>query len=173
MQEHNYTYLSSVKLQRPERSTTPTSPWSGQAFKSHKQSCNLNEKPLKLIFCTDKGAREKHSLSFYERNPAGRGLDFTENHDAKEDFIRCVVDLHCLNLVADTRKTPLPPLEDLAEGEIAELHSGVKNGSEYRKELDAALRIASIQLDWYRGTIILHVLRTCASTSISEPEELC
>jgi hypothetical protein len=69
---------------------------------------NLNEKPLKINFYTDKGAREEHYLSFYERNPAGRGLDFTENPDAKEKYIRYAVDLHCLNPVADTRKTPPP-----------------------------------------------------------------
>ena len=75
---------------------------------------NLNEKPLKFTFSTDKGAREEHYLSFYERNPTGRGLDFTDNPDAKDDFIRYAVELHCLNPVAGTRKTPLPSLEDLA-----------------------------------------------------------
>ena len=47
---------------------------------------NLNEKPLKLTFSTDKGAREEHFLSFYEKSPVGRGLDFTENPDVKEDL---------------------------------------------------------------------------------------
>ena len=85
---------------------------------------NLSEKPLKLNFYTDKGAREEHYLSFYERNPTGRGLDFTENPDAKEDYIRNAIDLHCLNPVADTRKTSLPPLEDLAEGVMAHIRAG-------------------------------------------------
>jgi hypothetical protein len=90
---------------------------------------NLNEKPLKFNLYTDKGAREKHYLFFYERNPTGRGLDFTQNSDAMEGYIQYAVDLHCLNLVADTRKTPLPPLEDLAEGVMAHIRAGLRPGT--------------------------------------------
>ncbi len=77
---------------------------------------NLDEKPLKCSFIIDAGSWEEHLLTFYERNPAGRGLDFTENPYHKEDFLRYVVELHCLNPMADIRKSPLPSLEDLAEG---------------------------------------------------------
>jgi hypothetical protein len=49
---------------------------------------------------------------FYERNPTGRGLDFTENPNTKNDFLRYVVELQCLSLLVDIRKAPLPPLED-------------------------------------------------------------
>jgi len=38
------------------------------------------------------------------------------NPDHKEDFLRYAVELHCLNRVANIRKSSLPPLEDLAEG---------------------------------------------------------
>jgi hypothetical protein len=84
-------------------------------------------------------------------NPAGRGLDFTENPDAKKNLFRYAVDLHCLNPVADTTKTPLPPLEDLAQGDMAQLHAGLKYGSHPRKELDAILRTIGTQFDWYLG----------------------
>ena len=77
---------------------------------------NLDEKPLKCSFITYAGNWEEHYLTFYKRIPAGRGLDFTENLDHKEDFLRTAAELHCLNPVANTRKSPLPPLEDLAEG---------------------------------------------------------
>ena len=78
---------------------------------------NLNENSSKNNFLTDEGAREELYLSFYERNSAGRGIDFTENPDAKEDCIRYAINLHDLNPLVDTRKTPVPPPpppEDLA-----------------------------------------------------------
>ncbi len=43
-------------------------------------------------------------------------MDFTENLDHKLDFLRCAVRLHCPNPMANTRKSSLPLLEDLAEG---------------------------------------------------------
>ena len=92
---------------------------------------------------------EEHFITFYERNHAGREIDFTENPDHKEDFLRYVVELHCLNPVADTRKTPLPPLEDLAEGVTVQLTTGLKQGSEPRKDLDIALRESGTYLDWF------------------------
>jgi hypothetical protein len=136
---------------------------------------------LKFTFYTDKGAREKHCLSFYERNPAGRGLDFTENPDGKEDFIRYAVNLHCLKPVADTKKSTLPPLEDLAEGAIARLHAVPKNGSEPRRELDATFRTIGTQLDWYPGdkstcvqdlrlNKLLGAGRAMSTRRISDPE---
>jgi hypothetical protein len=77
---------------------------------------NLDEKRLKCFFITDAGNWEEQHLTFYEKNPAGRGLAFTENPNHKEDFLRYAAELHCLNPVADIRKSPLPSLEDLAEG---------------------------------------------------------
>ena len=59
------------------------------------------------------------------------------------------MELHCLNPVANTRKTPLPPLEDLAEGKSTFIHAGLKNGSEPRKELDKTLRAADRLLDGF------------------------
>ena len=83
---------------------------------------------------------EEHFLTFYERNPAGRGLDFTENPNNEEDFLRYAVELHCLDPMADTRKSPLPPLEDLAEGVTVQLAIGQNHGSELIMNLDIALR---------------------------------
>jgi hypothetical protein len=87
---------------------------------------NLDEKPLKCSFIIDTGTWEAHYLTFYERYLVGRGLDFTENPDHKEDFLRYAVELHFLNPVVDTRKTPLPPLEDMAEE--ATVQKGAQKG---------------------------------------------
>jgi len=100
---------------------------------------NLDDKPLKCSFITYAGNWEEHFLTFYERNPAGRGLDITENPYHKIDFLRYAVELHCLNPVADIQKSPLPPLEDPAEGGTVQLATGLKLGTELRKDLDIAL----------------------------------
>jgi hypothetical protein len=39
----------------------------------------------------------------------------------KEEFMRYAAELNCMNLIADITKTPLPPMEDLAEGVTIQL----------------------------------------------------
>jgi len=74
----------------------------------------LDIKGLQFIFFNDKRESENHILYFYERNPVGRGLDFDDYPENKSDFVRYALELRCLNPAVDTKKTPLPPLEDLA-----------------------------------------------------------
>jgi len=100
---------------------------------------------------TNAGNWEEHYLTFYERNPAGRGLDFTENPYHKEDFLRYAVELHCLNPLADIRKSPLPPLDNLAEGVTVQLATRLKHGTEPRKDLNIALRESGTYQDWFPG----------------------
>jgi len=45
---------------------------------------NLGDKPLKCTFINDEGGWEEHFITFYERNPTGRGLDFTDNPTTKK-----------------------------------------------------------------------------------------
>ena len=108
---------------------------------------NLIDKFLKFNFITTKGNNEEQLITFYERNPAGRGLDFTDNPDTKKDFLRYAVELQCLNPVADTRKTPLPLLEDLAEGVTVLIEAGLRLGTEPKSDLDKTLREAGTQRD--------------------------
>jgi len=110
---------------------------------------NFSYKLLRLDFITTKGDNEEHLITFYERDLAGRGLDFTENPDSKEDFLKYAFELQCLNPVADTRNTPLPPLEELAEGTTALIESGLKLGIELRRELEKSLKEAGTLRDWY------------------------
>jgi hypothetical protein len=70
----------------------------------------LDSKGLQFTFFHDKRKEEAHALHFYERNPAGRGLDFDDSPEDKPDFIKYVVELRCLNLGIDTKKTLLPSL---------------------------------------------------------------
>ena len=108
---------------------------------------NLFDKSLKFTFTTDTGDSEDHLLTFYERNSARRGLDFTNNTDTKENFLKYSVELQCPNLVADTKTTLLPPLEDLAEGATFLLEAGLRLGTEPRRDMEKAPREAGTQRD--------------------------
>jgi hypothetical protein len=74
----------------------------------------LDAKDLLVNFIGDNGGTEQHLIQFHERNPAGRGLDFDDARDDNPDFVRYVVEFRCQNPITDTKKTPLPPLEELA-----------------------------------------------------------
>ena len=54
-----------------------------------------------------------------------------------------------MNPVADTRKTPLPPLEELAEGTTTLIESGLTLGAQPRQELDKSLKDAGTLRDRY------------------------
>ena len=56
---------------------------------------NLLDKLLKFNFRIAKGNNEEPLITFYERNPAGRGLDFTDNFDSKDDFLRYAAERQC------------------------------------------------------------------------------
>ena len=48
----------------------------------------LNEIGLRFNFVTNTGSYEEGNLYFNDKSPAGRGLDFAENPDQEEDFMR-------------------------------------------------------------------------------------
>jgi hypothetical protein len=93
------------------------------------------------------GASEDNLLAFYERKPVGRGLDFIENSDSKEEFLQCAVELQCLHQMAYTRKTPLPSLENLAEGATFLLEAGLSLGTKLMHDHEKAIREAGTQQD--------------------------
>jgi hypothetical protein len=51
----------------------------------------LDNKALQLTCFNDKREGEDHTMHFYERNPAGRALDFDDYPEDKSDFVRYVV----------------------------------------------------------------------------------
>ena len=42
-------------------------------------------------------------------------MDFNVYPDDKPDFVMYAVELRCMSHIVDTKKSPLPPLEDLSE----------------------------------------------------------
>ena len=100
----------------------------------------LEEKGLLITFYNDKRDLASHTLHFYERNPARRGLDFDDRPEDKTDFVRYAVEFRCLNPMTDTKRSPLPPLEDLSEAVEALLAAGLKPDKEQRKEMEKVLQ---------------------------------
>ncbi len=67
-------------------------------------------------------------------------MGFTDSEETKPDFIRYVLDLHCLNSIAHTNKNSLPPLEDQVDGAKTLLTSRLQYDTEQRKEMDRAFK---------------------------------
>jgi hypothetical protein len=109
----------------------------------------LDTKDLLVDFIDDNGGTEQHYIQFYERNPAGRGLDFDNAPEDKPDFVRYAVELRCLNPITDTRKTPLPPLEDLAAATKTLLAAGLEPEKAPRKDFLNILQKSGNTKEWF------------------------
>ena len=55
----------------------------------------LVDRGLNFPFINDSGSWDQHTSYFYERNPAGRGLDFTDSENTKQDFLKYALDFQC------------------------------------------------------------------------------
>jgi len=119
----------------------------------------IDRKGLQFTFLTDKREEADHILLFYEHNQVEHGLDFDDFPEDKPDFIRYAVKIRCLNLKVDTKKTPLPPLEDLAEGVAVLLTAGLQHNKEPRKELEKLLQTEGVS----KECVVLRAIRTMHS----------
>jgi hypothetical protein len=57
--------------------------------------------------------------------------------------------LNCINPIRDIIKSPLSPLEEIAKGVSIKLREVVKHGTQSRRDLDVAVRIANTTGDWF------------------------
>ena len=110
----------------------------------------LDTKGIVYHFLDDKGAWEESTLLFYERNPAGRGMDFDDTPENKPDFVRYAVEFRCINPMTDTKKSP--PLVELAEAVTPLTAVGLQPNKKQRKELEKALQNAGSLRDWFPTT---------------------
>ena len=100
---------------------------------------------LQFTFATDVGSYEESVLYFYDRSPSGRGLDFAENPEQEDNFMR-----YCLNPVQNIAQTPLPQLEEIARGTTILLASCRHEGrNAATQDLDATLKAAGTAADWF------------------------
>ena len=109
----------------------------------------LNNKGLQFTFYNDKREASVHALLLYERNTTGRGLDFDDFPEDKPEFIRYASEFRCLNPVVDTKKTPVPPLEDLAEAVTILPKAGHQHNKDPRKELEKILLTEGASKEWF------------------------
>ena len=109
----------------------------------------LEEIGLRFTLYNDKRETEEHTLHFYERNPVGRGLDFDDRPDDKTDFVRYAVELRCLSPIVDTKKSPVPPLDDLAEVVEALKTSRLKPDKDPRRDLEKLLHTEGTTRRWF------------------------
>jgi len=109
----------------------------------------LKEKSFKFTLYNDKREAEEHTLHFYERNPSSRGLEFDNHPDDKTCFVRYAVELRCLNPIVDTKRRPLPPLEDLAEAIYSLLAVGLQPNKEPRQELEKSVQQEGTPKSWF------------------------
>jgi len=103
-------------------------------------STMIRETRLSFPIVTDIGCYEEGILYFYERNPARRGLDFAENPEQEEDYLRYAVEMHCLNLIQDIAQCPLPQFKEIARGTEILLDAFLQPRTHQRKDLEATLR---------------------------------
>ena len=52
-------------------------------------------------------------LQFNNKNPVGRGLKLTDSPEEKTDLVMYVVELLCLNPIADTKRNAMSPIYNL------------------------------------------------------------
>jgi hypothetical protein len=109
----------------------------------------LEEKGLRLTLYNERREADEHTLYLYERNPVGRGLNFDDHPDDKIDFVRYAVELRCLNPIVDTKRSPLPPLEDFAEAMEALIAVGLKPDKKPRKEIEKLLQTKGTTRHWF------------------------
>jgi hypothetical protein len=107
----------------------------------------LDTKGITYDFLDDKGAWEKTILQFYERNPAGRGLDFDDAREDKPNFVKYAVEPRCFNPLTDKKKAPLPKSEELAEAVTTLTAIGLHPQKEQRNELEKPRQNAGSLID--------------------------
>jgi hypothetical protein len=108
----------------------------------------IDLKRLAFTFIEDSREWEDNYLQFYEKNPASRGLYFDAIMEQKQYFVRYAVDeFRCLKSIAGTKKNPLPRLEDIADGAIILISTGLQQNTDSWRELGKALHMAGIHGD--------------------------
>jgi hypothetical protein len=61
----------------------------------------MDDIPLLCPFPQDEGYIYTSNLYFYDRNPAGKELDFDSNPEQKGPFLRCAVSFQLQNITED------------------------------------------------------------------------
>jgi len=77
---------------------------------------------------------------FFDRNPAGKDLDFDSNPDQKEPFMRYTVSFQLKSRTKDHSRITLPTLSDISRCIVLEMDQLHRYRTPARKALDKLLR---------------------------------
>ncbi len=102
----------------------------------------LKERPILCPFSDDKGKTHNSNICFYDRNPAGKGLDFDANPDQREPFMRYAVSFQIQNRTDDLSRLSLPSLFDISRDIDFEMQQFYDHHTPARKTLEKLLRAA-------------------------------
>jgi hypothetical protein len=91
-----------------------------------------------ITLLNNDGEYQDAPIFFYERNPSGRGLDFNDFPEQTADFLRCAIQLNCINPICSITKYYLPPLEEIASGVLIQLRD-MEKATQRKRGLDSAL----------------------------------
>ncbi len=88
------------------------------------------------------------NLYFYDRNPAGKELDYDSNPEQKEPFMRYVVSFQLQKRAEDLSRLSLPTLSGISQGIALEMHHLHRYHTPARKALEKLLRSTDSYHDW-------------------------
>ena len=86
--------------------------------------------------------------SVFDTNPASRGLDFDEDPDSKEDFLKFSVHFRCTTKTSERRNLPMPALEYISEGISIILNSQLQGRTPLR-QAQKLLRHKTLPTPWF------------------------
>ena len=144
-----FTYWST-----PEYTKSATLPglmpvWNGREYKfpnlcSPSWMTNLSF----VIFSQEEGYVYTSNIYFYDRNPAGKDLDFDCALEQKEPFMMYAVSFQLQNRPKDLSRLSLPYLSDIAHGVVLETNHLHRFHTPARKALDTLLRSTDSTQEW-------------------------
>ena len=82
----------------------------------HALTAILEDLGINIVLLNIDGEFQDAPIFFYERNPAGRGLDFNDFSEHHANFLRHAIQLNCINPIRDITKCPISPLEEIPRG---------------------------------------------------------
>ena len=82
----------------------------------------LDDRPLLYLFSQEEGYAYIGNIYFYDRNLAGKELDFESAPKQKELFMRYAVSFQLQNIPEDLSRLSLPELSDIAHGVVQEMN---------------------------------------------------
>ena len=103
---------------------------------------------LAIPLLADGQKLEFFKAAVYDRNPASRGLDFAEDYDDREDFVKYAVHLRCKTSQNERRGCRMPALDYVSEGITIYLESNLANKN-FTNRLKAPLRQVAQDTTWF------------------------